>query len=94
MLVLVLFAYLENAKGFYKLVPLSEYASPVIVVLSFLIFLFVKKQDVVLKKIYICPLWGVIIKHLSDNSFGIYVFHMLWVNILYKVALLSTKNRK
>lgn len=86
MLVLILFAYLENAKGFYKLVPLSEYASPVIVVLSFLIFLFVKKQDVVLKKIYICPLWGVIIKHLSDNSFGIYVFHMLWVNILYKVV--------
>lgn len=26
-----------------------------------------------------------LIKHLSLNSFGIYVFHMLWVNVLYKV---------
>ena len=26
------------------------------------------------------------IKHLADNSFGIYIFHMLWVNILYKVV--------
>lgn len=25
------------------------------------------------------------IQHLSRNSFGIYVFHMLWINVLYKV---------
>lgn len=24
-------------------------------------------------------------EHLSKNSFGIYVFHMLWVNVIYKV---------
>lgn len=26
-----------------------------------------------------------IVRHISSNSFGIYVFHMLWVNVLYKV---------
>lgn len=25
------------------------------------------------------------LKHISENSFGIYIFHMLWVNILYKI---------
>ncbi len=25
------------------------------------------------------------IKHLSTNSFGIYITHMIWINVLYKV---------
>lgn len=25
------------------------------------------------------------VQHLSENSFGIYIFHMLWVNVIYKV---------
>ena len=28
-------------------------------------------------------------QHISDNSFGIYIFHMLWVNLLYKVFRLN-----
>lgn len=28
---------------------------------------------------------GYLLKHISNNSFGIYIFHMLWVNILYKI---------
>ena len=28
-------------------------------------------------------------QHISDSSFGIYIFHMLWVNLLYKVFRLN-----
>ena len=27
--------------------------------------------------------------HIAQNSFGIYIFHMLWINLLYKVVKLS-----
>lgn len=82
MLFPLLFAWLENAKRFYQIAPLSGYASPFVVALSLAIFLFAKDTSVLTN---ICNRGGYLLKHLSDNSFGIYIFHMLWVNILYKV---------
>lgn len=82
MLFPILFAWLENAKGFYQFAPLSGYASPFIAALSLAIFLFAKNNS---KLTNICNRGGYLLKHISENSFGIYIFHMLWVNILYKI---------
>lgn len=79
----IVFAWLENSKGFHQTVPLSGYASPFIVILSLVIFLFAKGKDCMLTNIYSRGRY--LIKHLSDNSLGIYVFHILWVNTLYKI---------
>lgn len=79
MLVLIGFAYLEYVNGYVDLEFLSGYASPVIVVLSVSVFVLFHSKNEMLTKVYN---WG---KHLSNNSFGIYVFHMFWVNVLYKV---------
>lgn len=84
MLFPILFAWLENAKGLYQFAPLSGYASPFVVALSLAIFLFAKDKNNVLTNIY--NRGGYLLKHISDNSFGIYIFHMLWVNILYKIV--------
>lgn len=45
MLFPILFAWLENAKGFYQFAPLSGYASPFIAALSLAIFLFAKNNS-------------------------------------------------
>lgn len=46
MLFLILSAWLENAKGFYQLAPLSGYASSFVVTLSLAIFLFAKDKNI------------------------------------------------
>lgn len=83
MLFPILFSWLENAKGLYILASLSGYASPFIVALSLAIFVFAKNRNHILTNIYNRGRY--LLKHISDNSFGIYIFHMLWVNILYKI---------
>lgn len=78
-------SWLEHIKGFSSLEQLSDYSSPLVVVSGVCLFQYVKTKELQLSSISNregCI--SLIIKHLSNNSFGIYVFHMLWINIIYK----------
>lgn len=84
MLIPFVCAFLEYIKGLQYLESLSNYSSPIIVTISLSLFLNI---DTYKKKFeqYWITIHGKIIKHIADNSFGIYIFHMLFINILYKV---------
>jgi len=79
--VYMLFGYLEYVEGHKSLIWLSGYTSPMMVVYSAAIFLFVKELP--LKYDRFLAVGG---GKFSQDSFGIYVFHMLWVNVIYKVV--------
>jgi len=66
-----------------KLNFFDTYRSPIEVLIASALFLFAKN----ISYRSMCDLW--IIKVLDNNSFGIYVFHMLWINILYKVLKIN-----
>lgn len=78
-------AYCEYYLNMIEIEKLSVYSSPIVVCTGIFLFNAAKKMEVKLSKIYSGGV-KICIKHLADNSFGIYIFHMLWVNILYKVV--------
>ena len=61
---------------------LKDYASPFMAIYSFAVFIWIMKSKHFL--LLDCRFRGWL-KLLSVNSFGIYVFHMLWINVIYKV---------
>lgn len=72
-------SYLEHIKGFHLLVKLTGYDSPLIVVISvFIVFSVMNMGGVKGRRL------AQFVEHLGNNSFGIYVFHMLWINLIYK----------
>ena len=77
-------AYFEYYQGLLLFESLTSYSSPIVVAMGGILFSWAKYMDDNLSRIYS---GGVrrIVQHLSVNSFGIYIFHMLWVNVLYKV---------
>lgn len=79
-LLYICFGYIVYVKGYKEFIELSSsYKSPLLGFYSILIFILFKNipySNNDLSK------YG---KMLSRDSFGIYVFHMLWVNIIYKV---------
>lgn len=77
-------AYFEYYKNQDIVGCLTTYSSPVIVLAGISFFYMIRSLDSCLIKCYYMG-GNKLIKHLSLNSFGIYVFHMLWVNVLYKV---------
>lgn len=78
-------AYCEYYRNQSVVECLTTYSSPIMVLAGISFFYMIKSLDSCLVKCY-CGGGNKLIKHLSLNSFGIYVFHMLWVNILYKVV--------
>lgn len=77
-------AYFEYYYNLDSLSVLSSYFSPIVVLSGLVLFYLIKNFDGYLSNIYVGGA-KTIIQHLADNSFGIYIFHMLWVNIIYKV---------
>ena len=82
---LFIFAYCEYYLNMIEIEKLSVYSSPIVVCAGIFVFYAAKEMDVKLSKIYSGGV-KISIQHLADNSFGIYIFHMLWVNIIYKVV--------
>lgn len=77
---LVLCSYMEVWGGAEKMKFFESYASPVEVLVACGLFVFAMQRKFErLSELFV-------VKILDRNSFGIYVFHMLWVNILYKVV--------
>lgn len=80
-ILLIVCCHFEFTKGFESLKFLESYNSPIEVALGILIFsIALSYKDhfnrfLQLKSIHL----------INRNSFGIYVFHMLWINIIYKV---------
>ena len=76
------FAYFEYVLEHKSLTWLSGYDSPMMILYSATVFLFIKELPA-------SALYGRILSNgggkFSRDSFGIYVFHMLWVNVIYKV---------
>ena len=67
---------------------LDHYNSPVEVILSFFIFSYCYCNQSKFDGIY--RMGGV--KFLDYNSFGIYIFHMLWINLIYKMIGINPLN--
>lgn len=74
--------YLIYMNGYDTLSWMNIYNSPLMVVYSVITFVVIKGLICPLKKQNISKLGGAF----SQDSFGIYIFHMLWVNIIYKVV--------
>jgi surface polysaccharide O-acyltransferase-like enzyme len=77
----MIFGYLEYVEGHMSLRWLSGYTSPMMVIYSVAIFLWIKELSCLFNRFL--QLGG---GKFSRDSFGIYVFHMLWVNVIYKVV--------
>lgn len=75
-------SFLEYYIGYTPAEWLKDYASPFMAIYSFAVFIWVMKSKHFL--LLDCRFRGWL-KLLSINSFGIYVFHMLWINVIYKV---------
>ncbi len=79
LLIIVVSNIVSIIKGVESLKLVSSYYSPVIMLLSVGIFLFFKgiceKQNQSNKKI---------INYLSEVSFGVYIVHMFFINVIYK----------
>lgn len=78
-------AYFEYYLNIAELEKVTVYSSPVVVLTGIFLFYATKNMDVKLSKTYSGGV-KTCIQHLANNSFGIYIFHMLWVNIIYKVV--------
>ena len=76
-----LLAYLEFMGGYDELTVLTKYYSPVIVGFAIMVFLIFKMHDPQYLSRQLAAL--------SRDSFGIYVFHMLFINVLYKAFNIS-----
>lgn len=74
--------YLIYLNGYGSLSWMNKYNSPLMVVYSVITFVVIKSLICPLKKQNISKLGGAF----SRDSFGIYIFHMLWVNVIYKVV--------
>ena len=77
----IFMAYIEYFKGHLSLTFLAEYNSPLMAIYSILIFCMVQQ----IKITSINKFWMTF----SRDSFGIYVFHMLYVNVVYKVLKIN-----
>ena len=80
-LLLLICCYYIFAKGVSVLTMVEEYNSPVEVALGIMIFITAYSY----KDRFVGFTSNQVIKSVNKDSFGIYVFHMLWVNVLYKV---------
>lgn len=74
-------AYMEYMYDDQTYNCLTSYTSPFEVILGFLIFCYAYSKH---------GKWGKLVKNsiikiIDKNSFGIYLFHMLWINIIYKL---------
>lgn len=77
----ICFGYWEYVMGYKSLTWLSGYDSPMMILYSAAIFLFIKELPLQYDR-FLKTGGG----KFSQDSFGIYVFHMLWVNVIYKVV--------
>lgn len=77
----VVMAWYEYFKGHLSLSFLAAYNSPLMAIYSILIFCMIQQ----IKIVSINKFWMVF----SRDSFGIYVFHMLYVNFVYKVLKIN-----
>ena len=79
MLIPIVLAYLEFFKDLPSLELLINYDSPLMVAISVLtVWSVMKVKEGKSKHL------TYIVAHLGKNSFGIYVFHMFWINLIYK----------
>ena len=85
MLLPIIFTYCTYMLNFNILAIISGYTSPIIVFLALSVFMLFRTNETLYEKRVNSIGGGKIILHISNNSFGIYVFHMLWINFLYKV---------
>lgn len=87
MLLPLFFTYCNYMLNFHILEIMSGYTSPIIALLALSVFTLFKNNESLCKK-YVDSIKNgdKIVTHIADNSFGIYIFHMLWINILYKVV--------
>ncbi len=76
MIVLANLLYMSTSLDFLK--SLGGYDSPLILISSVGIFGLFKNHEATMKS-------GRILSFLSNYSFGVYLFHMLWINIAYKL---------
>ncbi len=74
-------AWLEYIKGHISLTVLAAYNSPLMAIYSVFIFLATKKTVEDNNVLTLNNGWIAF----SRDSFGIYIFHMLYVNIIYKI---------
>ena len=82
---LMMCSYLEITRGYQQLKFWEGYNSPVEIGIVICLFAFCVKNKDKFKKIAD----NALVRLIDRNSFGIYVFHMLWVNVLYKVVKLN-----
>lgn len=69
---------------------IAEYNSPIIILLAISVFSIIKnyfETKEIKNKIL-----GKLISNLAKNSFGIYIVHMFWINIMYKILKLNIFN--
>ena len=83
-LILYCSAFYEYYYNMHELSALSSYSSPIVVLTGLLLFYLAKNLEE--RLLYIYKVGEKSIQHLANNSFGIYIFHMFWVNIIYKVV--------
>lgn len=73
-------SYLQYYHSFYFFENLFSYSSPLTVIMSVLVYLipkiYIEAKNIQIKNIIICEI--------SNLSFGIYIFHMLWIHLFYK----------
>ena len=74
LVILVITAYMHIMQN--KNLPFGEYYSPVIVCVASSIFLLFKNMKLEENKI---------ITFLSNMSFGVYIIHMFWINMIFKL---------
>lgn len=81
MVAYITLGYLEYVMGYKSLTWFSAYNSPMMIFYSACVFLLFKSLP--WKGEWLLTHGGRIF---ARDSFGIYVFHMLWVNVIYKVV--------
>lgn len=74
-------AYMEYKYNNQTFNVLTTYSSPFEVVLGFSRFSYVFAKQYKFEKLVNIK----IVKIIDENSFGIYLFHMFWINIIYKL---------
>ena len=77
---IIILDFLNIKYGMGKLQKFGDYNSPIILIMSLAIFLNSKEKWENTEEIK-CKM----IKTLSQDSFGIYIIHMFWINLLYKL---------
>ena len=76
-------SYIEYIVGYTDAKYLKQYDSPLMAFYAFAVFVRVMRLNPQFK---METLGGVFLNKFSENSFGIYVFHMLWINVIYKIV--------